>query len=169
MNEFNHFRIPDICNYDVDYYFQVISQIKAKRIFPLHMHDKLEIYILIEGDVSFVAESSLYHLSPGDAIVTKPNERHHCILNNDSVHKHACFQFDASNEFLFSDFLAHEFGQNNLIKPDEKSKLRLFEIYNEMNSEDSPNDLHKFHFLTLEMLSIFRRFVLIDSSPQDPP
>ena len=41
----------------------------------------MELYILLEGDVSFVVESSLYKLSAGDAIVTAPNERHYCILN----------------------------------------------------------------------------------------
>jgi len=169
MNEFTHFRVPDVYNYDVDYYFQVLSQIKSKRIFPLHMHDKMEIYILIEGDVSFVVESSLYRLSPGDAIVTKPNERHHCILNNDSVHRHACFQFDPSNEFLFADFLAHDFGQNNLIIPDDASKVRLLQIYDKISAAEEENDTHKKFFLTLEMLSIFRRFVFTDSAPQTLP
>lgn len=164
-----YIHIPGISNYDVKYYFNEENNKYSERSWPFHLHDQLELYILLEGDVSFVVESSLYKLSPGDAIVTKPNEMHNCVLNTLSVHRHICFWFDPSSEFIFGDFLAHDFGKNNLIVPDEASKQRLLNVYKELKIAGDEKDQHKQFYLTLEMLSIFRRFIFTDAPRQEIP
>lgn len=150
---------PKMADGTTKYYFSRSDDEIAARVFPFHVHGGLEIYILLEGDVSFAVESSLYKMSNGDAIITRPNEIHNCILNSDSVHRHICFWFDTSNDFLFGDFLAHSFGKNNLIVPDRPSKARLLEIYDALYEASEKKDVYAQHYLILEMLAIFRRFV----------
>lgn len=164
-----YLHIPDIVNFDVKYYINDNPNVCKKREYPMHIDDLLEFYILLEGDVSFVVESSLYNLSAGDAIVTKPNERHHCILNSASPHRHICFWFDPSCEFIFSDFLAHDFGKNNLIVPSPTEKQRLLRIYDELREAEIRKDICKQFCLTIEMLSVFRDFIRTDSHSQSMP
>ena len=150
-------RVPDLANYKVKYYMNNTDIILHPRIWPLHLHDQLEIYILIEGDVSFVVESSLYKLSAGDAVVIAPNERHHCVLNTTSHHRHLCFWFDPSCHSLLSDFIDRKKGTGNLISPDSKSKARLGEIFRDLDIADRSNDTHMQLYLTIEMLHILRK------------
>ena len=125
--------VPKMADGIIEYYFSRKDEEIAAKVFPFHVHSKLEMYILLEGDVSFAVESSLYKVSHGDAIITRPNEIHNCILNSNTVHRHMCFWFDTSNDFLYGDFLTHPFGENNLIVPDAPSKARLLEIYDELD------------------------------------
>lgn len=153
----------------VEYYFSRQDEEIAAKVFPFHVHNKLEMYILLEGDVSFAVESSLYRVSHGDAIITRPNEIHNCILNSDTVHRHMCFWFDTSNEFLYGDFLAHRFGENNLIVPDAPSKQRLLEIYDALQEASIKKDAYAQQYLILEMLAIFRRFVSSEATSNEMP
>ncbi|MBQ7921365.1 MAG: helix-turn-helix domain-containing protein [Clostridia bacterium] len=162
-------RIPDIMNYNAEYYCEDSNRLKPERVWQFHMHDRMELYILLEGDVSFVVESSLYKLSPGDAIVVRPNERHHCILNTCSVHKHWCFWFDTASTFLFGDFVSREYGRNNHIVPDPAAKEDLLRIYDKLKEASADSDIHRQFCTILEMLNIFRRFLPNASCPQTLP
>ena len=154
--------VPDVCGYNVKYYCsKKVSEENPKNWTP-HVHDTLEIYVLLEGDVSFSVESSRYELSAGDAIISKPNELHNCILNTRSVHRHLCFWFDTSSEFLFEEFLRHDFGKGNHIKPDEESKKRLSEVYDLLIEAGESGDTHAQFYLTLEILSNLRRFIRVE-------
>jgi hypothetical protein len=151
--------IPDIKSFSAMFYSNTDDRSYEKREWLPHINDALEIYALIEGDVSFAVEGSRYDLLPGDVIITKPNEIHNCILNSNSVHKHVCFWFDTSNVFLFESFLKHELGCNNLIRPDDEAKKRLNLIYEEMVAASDENDIHKEFYLSLEMLHILKKFI----------
>lgn len=155
--------IPNIANYEIKYYISSTPNKYDSRVFPHHVHDRLEFYILLDGDASFSVESKIYKLNVGDIIVTKPNEVHNCILNSHSTHKHACFWFECSNEFLFGDFINHDFGENNLIRPDGEHLKKLTDIYDRIDDATKLNDKHAIFYLTLEMLSIFREFINADA------
>lgn len=107
--------IPTIEGFGIKYYYALGEKLYEPKIFPPHIHDVLEVYILVIGKVSFMVENSLYGLCAGDAIVSKPNEMHNCILREKSKHKHLCFWFDFSNDFIFSSLCKRDFGTNNLI------------------------------------------------------
>lgn len=156
-------------NYETHYYFCMNSQKVPARLYPTHVDDHLEIYILLEGESSFLIESSLYKLSAGDAVVIKPNETHNCILEKDSVHKHMCFWFDCNNKFIFDDFLCHDFGKNNLVSPPKEAKARLMKLADMLKEATDNNDKHKFLYLSLEMLDIIRKNVVKDSSSKELP
>jgi AraC-like DNA-binding protein len=165
MTNFINLCVPSVLNYDIKYYFQDSNATLPPKIWPLHVHDRMEIYILLEGDVSFAVESTLYKLNPGDAIIIKPNEMHNCILDSESVHRHICFWIDASCDFLFRDFLLHDFGKSNIVTPDEEAGERLSEIYRRLKLAADKDDMHKQFYLTLEMLDIFRGFISTVTEP----
>ena len=162
--------IDGLDNYEVSYYFNDEVKVYDKKIFPHHIHDRLEIYLLLEGDVSFAIESSVYKMTAGDAVIIKPNEVHNCILDSNSVHKHVCLWFESSSEFLFGDFIKHDFGKNNLISPPQKGKERVFELCSLIKTASENEDKHKILYLTLEMLDIFRKSIVTDApNKQLPP
>lgn len=110
------------------YYYQDSDEEYESRIFPPHVGDTVEFYILLEGDVSFHVENHLYRLRPGDILITKPNELHNCILNTRSRHRHFCFWFSPECDFLMHDFLSHPFGEENLISPPDAERVKISEI-----------------------------------------
>ncbi|MBE5733113.1 MAG: helix-turn-helix domain-containing protein [Clostridiales bacterium] len=168
--ELNHkFSVPIIENYEAEYYFSYSPKEFEARIFPPHVHDMLEFYVLIDGNVSFMVENDVYKLSPGDIIMSKPNEMHNCILNSTSLHKHLCIWFDTSCSFLFSAFLSHEYGKGNLISPSNDDKQTLLNLYQRL--EDATNaENKKVQFITtLEILNIYERSINTDSLHSDIP
>ena len=169
MQDIYKLKFPTVSSFEVKYYFTDEDEQQAARIFPAHVHDSMELYILLEGDVSFIVESSSYRLRPGDAIVSKPNEIHNCVLNSNSAHKHLCFWFDASCSFLFQDFLSHEFGENNLISPAEEDKDRLVELYKQLHEASEKKQERKQFYLMLEMLELFRRGIIKQDDSHSMP
>lgn len=82
-----------------------------------HIHDLCEIYVNLSGNISFIVEKNIYEIRPGDIIITKPYEYHHCIYNDDSDHQHYWFLFSSDeNPELFDFFLKRKRGSDNLIR-----------------------------------------------------
>lgn len=152
-------KIPSVHNFEVEYYYMEDGEQKNARIFPPHLHDRIEAYVLIDGDVSFMVENSLYKMDSGDVIITKPNEMHNCILNSNSLHKHMCFWFDPTCSYIFEELLSHPFGMGNKISPTKENKERLLQIYSEIKkAQEDNNDFRRF-YLFLEMLDIYKSSV----------
>ena len=167
---YNHLSVPDMSGYKIKYYFSNSVEEESPRYWTPHIHDALELYVLIEGDVSFAVESSHYKLTPGDAIITKPNEIHNCILNSRSVHRHLCFWFDISSDFIFGDFVSHDYGSGNLISPDEKDKTKLLELYYSIIEAHENEDTYREFYLSLEILGILRSHLNKgEKGPDYPP
>ena len=153
------YSVENVSDFEMRYYFSNSADEEQAKIYPHHVHDRLEFYVLLEGDVSFAVESTVYKLKAGDVVITKPNEMHNCILEKNSVHKHACFWFDSTSAFWFGDFLSRDFGKDNVISPDSKSKKRLLEIYKEIEELSNTQDKRRRYLLALEMLEILRKFL----------
>ncbi|MBQ8432175.1 MAG: AraC family transcriptional regulator [Clostridia bacterium] len=160
---------PTIPGVRMHYYYQKDARQVEARVFPPHVHDELEIYVLIEGNASFMVEDRLYALEEGDVIVSKPNELHNCILNESTVHKHLCFWFDVSSELLFGEFLAHEMGQGNRISPSREEKARLAELYEALCCAAEEGREHRQLYLALEMLDILRQNAPAEAREVDLP
>ena len=154
-------KIPNVENFTMEYYIANQADMQNAHVYPPHLHDELEIYILLEGDASFMVEKNLYKLSPGDAIISKPNEMHNCILNSNSIHKHLCFWFEITPVALFTPFLS----AGNFISPTEEDKKRLFYIYQELDIANTRTQTNRQAYLALEMLDIFSRYLGVSSKP----
>ena len=161
--------LPTVSNFEVRYYFSKAPQVYTARRFPTHMHDALEVYVLLEGDASFVVESSLYHPRSGDVILTKPNEIHNCVLNTDSVHRHLCFWIDASVGEIFGELLQHDFGKGNLISPARADRERLFALYDRLYEATVKEDKRCSFYLFLEILDILSKNIDNTHAPQAIP
>ena len=66
---------------------------------PSHIHEAFEIYFNLSGKVSFVVENHTYPIEPGDLIITRPFEYHHCIYHNNACHEHYCLEFSCKNGY----------------------------------------------------------------------
>ena len=162
-------QMPDVTGFEAGYYFRLEGREYVAYNFPPHMHDALEIYVLLEGDVSFMVEHNLYHLQPGDAIITKPNEIHNCVLNTPGAHKHLCFWFSCASTALLEDFLQHDFGKNNLISPSHKDKEKLLVLYEKLH-DSSEKDGKRYEFsLLLQILDLLGKSLSCVLAPQQMP
>ena len=150
--------VPAVHDFCMQYYVNDREDLYDARIFPPHVDNTIEFYILLEGDVSFMVEHSLYKLSPGDIVISKPNEMHNCVIDSPSRHRHMCFWFDPSDEFLFGDFLAHGFGENNVCSPTPEDAAIIADICHRLHtlSEDGGDKLGEFH-LGIQLLYYIRR------------
>lgn len=134
--------LPTIGSLDMQCYYTDTSKVYPAKTFPIHLHDLIEIYVLEEGDVSFMVEKHLYHMSAGDALITKPNEMHNCILNSTSRHAHYCFWFRPSSDPLYADFLKRDSGVGNLITPPDGERAAFLDachrLYDCAEGESDP-------------------------------
>lgn len=160
MSEYRELNAPLTSDFHMEYYCRNDEMTQPARIFPPHIHDTLEIYILLEGDVSFMVEHHLYRMKAGDLLFSKPNEMHNCILNSNSLHRHYCFWFTPDCDFLFSDFLAHDFGEGNLITPPPEVSARILEICARFHAlaEKEADPRGQFQLIT-EMLYLASRHI----------
>ncbi len=134
-------KAPTIQNFDMKYYLENCDEIIENHLFPPHIHDELEVYVLIEGDVSFMVERKIYKLTAGDVVISKPNEVHNCILNSATVHKHYCFWFDVSCDFLFKPYTESEFGEGNLISLDKDGKAEILSLCSKIHNATLTKDI----------------------------
>lgn len=160
---------PTINNFELNYYCQYSDNIVNAQILPPHVHGELEFYVLIEGNVSFSVEHVIYQLSPGDVIISKPNEIHNCIINQETVHKHLCFRFTPNSDFLFGTFLEQKFGTNNHFSFDEPSKKELFDVCKKLENCTLSNDKQgEFSYIIQLIYLLSKKTASTDKSKQIP-
>jgi len=107
-----------------------------------HIHDFYEIYLNLSGDVSFLVEDTLYPISRGDIIVTRPNEVHKCIYHGDCIHEHCCIWLDKLP--LSSDRLREEFGKRTLVLLSEEERERMIEVCGALWRLDLSDELTRY-------------------------
>lgn len=156
---------------EVRYYVTKDSIEHEPHVFPPHVHDFLELYVLLEGDVSFMVEDKIFSLRPGDVVLSKPNELHHCVLNSKSVHRHACLWIDSTSKTLAAPFLAVPSGVGNLIRPTEEDAAALLAALLRLDEENGELDSLEHLHLLCEMLCLVRRNIQAQVVEEDthPP
>lgn len=153
--EYDHIlHIPALAELEVTYYFRLNTSVYDARIFPPHVHDHVEFYVLVEGDASFMVENQLYHLRAGDIVLSRPNEMHHCVLNNRSLHKHLCIWFNSKSDYLVRDFIIN---RTNIISPNDENKAALLSLYNELEAAGNQNNERLQLSIFLQILDIYSR------------
>lgn len=90
-----------------------------------HIHDFYEIYVNLNGDVSFRVGNHIYPIHRGDIILTRPNEIHRCVYHKDCVHEHFCIWIDGLSSSLFE---ATPFSDRILLTFSEEDKEKLIEL-----------------------------------------
>lgn len=114
-------------------------------VYDSHIHQQCEIYINLSGDVSFAVEKSVYPLSPGSIIITRPLEYHHCIYHSNQLHRHFWILFSADgNEQLFDLFYQRESGKHNLLTMPKEKTDELLTVCKQL-LDDNQNEADKYY------------------------
>ena len=101
-----------------------------------HIHNCTELYINLEGNVSFLVKNELYPISRGDVILTRANEFHHCVYHRSGIHKHFCLWL-SENEALMSLIGSREL---HYIHSSEEECEELIRLFYELHSAVTAND-----------------------------
>ncbi len=126
-----------INQFSVNVSYVDVDSKSPRNVHSNHIHDECEIYVNLSGDVSFSVENSFYPIMPGNVIITRPYEYHHCIYNSNKRHKHFWILFNSDgNEEIFDAFFNRELGKNNLIIPNPERSAELINICKELNNSD---------------------------------
>ena len=169
--EYGNLSMPDLPEGEVQYYCECDPRPSPATSFPAHIHDCLEVYLLIEGDVSFLVEGQLYRLKSGDAILTRPNEVHNCILNSETLHHHYCFWFRSDSEFFFGDFLHGKAGSGHLLSPtSDEQRSEILAAAKEVHRlcTSGAHAIAKYA-ATVRLLSLWHECLAISGSDSDLP
>ena len=157
-------------DFNVRFYASLHGEPMPPYIYPHHIEREIELFILVEGDVSFAVESRVYRMQRGDIIITRPNEMHHCIRNSTTVNHHYCFHFDPSCEKIFSPFLEHGLGADNLISPSDDDRELILSLADRIvrSAEEGGDELLRLS-LMLEMLATVKKGIGKKANPEKLP
>ena len=118
-----------------------------------HIHDFYELYINLNGDVSFRVENNIYPIRRGDIILTRPNEIHRCIYHSDCVHEHFCIWISGLSSSLFE---GTPFSDRTFLcfSEDDKEKLieHCFHLYQCAQTKSSPFSAEHHFFALLDLI-----------------
>ena len=142
----NHLIIEPIQRFSINANkLNVTSQSPARHSMP-HIHDVCEIYVNISGNVSFMVEKNLYSIQPGDILITKPYEYHHCIYNDDSDHLHYWIMFSTSeNPKLFDFLLKKRRGTSNHIRLPKNTADQVIALCEQLTTVNPENNITSIH------------------------
>ena len=124
-----------------------------------HVHPECEIYINLSGDVSFMVEHRIYPILPGDVVITRPYEYHHCIYHSDERHRHFWILFSSrGNEGLLGRFFDRNKGEGNLLTLSTSDREELLELcHREIRGEASESSQYRF----LRMIHLLNRATVV--------
>ena len=119
-----------------------------------HFHPELELYVHLEGNVSFMVEDTVHPVREGDVILSRPYEYHHCIYHDTAMHRHYWILISCEgNEALLRPFLDRTEGIGNHIVLSEENRHRLISVCRTLCEELPENDITRFSLL-LRLLTL---------------
>lgn len=121
-----------------------------ENIYDAHIHEECEVYINVSGDVSFVVENHIYPIKPGDIIITRPFEYHHCIYHSNELHKHFWILFSSlGNEYLFDAFFKRKAGEANHLTLSSQETDALISLCHKMTEKEQDENKKYYNFFKL--------------------
>ena len=128
-----------------------------------HIHKECEIYINLSGDVQFMVEQNIYDIQPGDIVISRPYEFHHCVFPSDCMHEQfwMLISSNESDQFLEC-FYNRKMGQNNLIRLPEEQAQEIRQICFRMLAADTEEKgealQREIYMLYIRMLFILNQY-----------
>ena len=102
--------------FDMSITYSALDSHAPENTFDSHVHKECEIYINLSGDVSFMVENHIYPILPGNIVITRPYEYHHCIYHSNKIHRNFWILFSCEgNESFFDTFFKRKLGENNVL------------------------------------------------------
>lgn len=151
-----------------DYELQYKQDAYLKDV-ALHHHDFFEIYFLLSGDVTYLIESRICRIMPGDLLLISPRELHQvCIQPEMSVYERYVLWVDPqlitrlstthTDLLLGLDSSHPDFGNQLRLKPEDRSTIQqLMEaLYREAQNPGYGSDLLRESLLIQLLVTINR-------------
>lgn len=149
----NKIHFQEINPFDFQIKYINIDSKNPVNVHTSHIHEECEIYVNLSGDVSFLVENRIYPIKPGDIIITRPYEYHHCIYHSNKLHKHFWILFSAEgNEHLLDVFFDRNPGEGNhlVLSPiDSNSLISLCHRMTENETSDAVKYSNFFKLISL--------------------
>lgn len=143
-----------LSSFDMSVSYVEIDSLSALNQNKSHTHSQCEIYINLSGDVSFAVENKLYPIAPGNIIITRPYEYHHCIYNSNDLHKHFWILLSPSNNVrLFDMFFDRKSGEQNLLSLPPQKTEKLISICHQLSGKKLGEiETYRLFFSIIELL-----------------
>lgn len=139
----------------------------------MHLHKMYELLWLIHGDVSYIIDDSAYRLSPGDMVITRPNELHTIIFHSEQQYRRCFLQFSPQfanfmNASLTSalDRMPRQ-GQKHVISAEAAERYRLPDMFYHIAdcTTNTPPFWHTSVQATLALLLIRLSAIISENAP----
>ena len=95
----NRIQVNEPNNFSFEFSFSGEGSLSSDG-YALHLHDKTELLVLLDGETEFYVDGRVYSLCPGDALVVKPNVLHHCVLPKGKLFEFICCWTDCDTPLL---------------------------------------------------------------------
>ena len=135
----------------------------------LHHHDFFELYFLMAGDVTYLIESKIVHVMPGDLLLISPRELHQVLIKPEmSVYERYVLWVDSQTiQRLSSQITDLNLGLDpagplfgNQLRPNREDRNRIRDLldalHRECSSEGYGTDLMRQSLLTQLLVTINR-------------
>lgn len=117
-----------------------------------HIHPYYELYIHLDGDISFVVHDSIHRMTHGDMILTPPHTLHHCVCHTACQLDHYCIFIRTTDSTILST-LSRLAGQC-LLRYEHQTAKELLSLLEEMTGL-----LEQSHPSTITGYSLLFRFL----------
>jgi len=145
----------EVYPFDMQISYVEITRDSPQNQYDSHVHPECEIYVNLSGDVSFMVENHIYPIMPGNIVITRPYEYHHCIYHSNELHKHFWILFSSNgNERLLERFFDRKEGSGNLLTLPAKRLRELVSLCHAMiEKDDSEFDRYYRFFHLIRLLN----------------
>ena len=146
----------------------------------LHHHDFYELYFLLSGDVTYIIESRVYHVLPGDLLLISPRELHQvCIRPEMSAYERYVLwvapqtlsELSTPDTDLARSLDPARPGYGNLLRlsPEDREKIQsmMEQLYRESQSAGFGGELLRRSLLVQFLVTINR--LVEREKPEQPP
>lgn len=113
MNDFKYDSELFSCHY-------TLTRSPVQEDFPMHAHDRFEIYCFLGGSAEYLVEGTRYKLKPGDVMIMRPAETHRLICDGSVPYERFAINFSKEAlsgipgaEVLLEPFINRELGSRN--------------------------------------------------------
>ncbi len=147
----------------------------------LHHHDFFELYFLVSGDVTYIIESKIYHVMPGDILLISPRELHQLLIRPEmsSYERYVLWVDPQALERLGGEVdLAQCFdpenpGFRNLLRLQSEDRSRIQALMEALHRESGQSgfgsDALRESLLVQLLVQVNRLALSQDSQPEDAP
>lgn len=145
----------------------------------LHHHDFYELYFLMSGDVTYIIESRLYHVMPGDMLLISPRELHQlCICPEMAAYERYVLWVDpqvlrrlsSAGTDLCGCFDANRPGYGNLLRLSPEARTRIQVLMQWMHQESQSGGFGSEQLresLLVQLLVCINRFAMQDGGQME--